>query len=166
MSIPGRLKSHDPKAQDIVSAVRCSDVDSLRQYISEGMGNLKDGQNRTALIHAVIENNIEVLQLLIENEVLLDIQERNGFTALHYAVEYQNQEAFKLLISAGANANTTDYYGNSPLWTAVFKRSNNHYFIEQLIKLGVDPEHINKAGRSPLDMAETFGKDEVISLLK
>ena len=166
MSISGRLKKHDPKAREIASAVRNSDVVALQQYISEGLVNLTDGQDRTALIHASIENNLEILQFLIKNGVMLDAQERNGFTALHYAVESQNQEAFKLLISAGANANTIDYYGNTPLWTAVFKRSKNQYFIEQLMKLGLDPKHTNEADRSPLDMAETFGKEEVISILK
>ena len=69
-------------------------------------------------------------------------------TPLLVAAGWRNREIVKLLLSKGANINTTDKLGNSPLLYAA--KSKNTPMVELLLDNGADINHVNHAGESAL----------------
>ncbi len=82
------------------------------------------------------------------------------FTPLQAAVLQGHLDALPILLSAGADPNRVDRYGNGPLWTAV--SSVPLYVRVEIIRLllnaGADPDCKNHHGRSPRDMAGEIGR--------
>ena len=74
---------------------------SLRQL------NQVQGLGLTILHTAVIANDVQVVEALINRKVNLDAKtsslNNSGLTALHIAVQSENVEIVKLLLSAGAD---------------------------------------------------------------
>ncbi len=55
-----------------------------------------NSSNGTALMAAVVKNDKTLTLLLLEAKANVDLQDKNGFTALHYAIQFRNYE-MKLL---------------------------------------------------------------------
>ena len=69
----------------------------------------------TPLILAAKINAAEMVGQLIEAGARTDEQDHRGFTALHYACIYRNEEAIRKLLDAGASLNLQDAFGKLPL---------------------------------------------------
>lgn len=61
----------------------------------------------------------------------IDIQDKSGRAALHYAVEQSAIEVVKQLLDKGANVNIEGYYGITPLDVAL---DEGHDDIAELLK--------------------------------
>tara|TARA_B100001093_G_scaffold2503_1_gene2523 strand:+ start:150 stop:575 length:426 start_codon:yes stop_codon:yes gene_type:complete len=115
-----------------------------------------DEYGRTPLINAVSEGNIELAKDLISKGAELDIQDDNGWCALHFAAQNKEDEISIALLEGGADPDLTDSHGNGPLWTATMNAKGDFSIVRVLIEHGAKKENKNKHGRSPLDMAFTF----------
>ncbi len=73
----------------------------------------------TPLMAAVVKNNLEIVNLLIDKNVNVELKDGNGTTALIYASMFKNHEVAKLLIKAKANYETKDNRGNSAIDYAI-----------------------------------------------
>lgn len=86
--------------------------------------------------------------------------DKDGYTSLHVASQNGHGEIVVLLLDAGANPNAIDRHGNGPLWTACYEgakaiaTTDQRSIISVLLKAGADPDHTNKAGRSPQSWRE------------
>jgi len=74
----------------------------------------------------------------IDNPDVLNAQDRDGYTLLHYACALRYQHLASTLISSGANVNIQDRNGNSPFQWAMKNRD------QQMIKTLVDHVDLNK----------------------
>lgn len=83
-----------------------------------GKINLQDKDGDTPLIKAASCNvpisKISTLKLLISKSAKVNIQNKLGFTALHYAAEKNDVEAVKLLLANGADKNLKTNDGKTP----------------------------------------------------
>jgi ankyrin repeat protein len=79
-----------------------------------------------------------------------------GYTLLHVAAQQGAVEAGRVLLAGGADPNAIDAYGNGPLWTAVYNDREGS-FISLMLEAGADPQHANRAGRTPVSLARTIG---------
>ncbi|MBC7884153.1 MAG: ankyrin repeat domain-containing protein, partial [Saprospiraceae bacterium] len=80
----------------------------------------KDGQN--ALIISMIYEKYDVSIFLINNfKIDMDIRDKLGWSALHYAVAKRNVLLINKLIERNADIEVKDNYGNTPLWRATFE---------------------------------------------
>jgi len=80
----------------------------------------KKDDGYTALHLAALNNHLQVAETLIKmGHANLDIQNINHQTPLHLAVERQNIQIVRLLVSEGAKVNLTDRDGDTPLHEAL-----------------------------------------------
>lgn len=73
--------------------------------------NAKNNEGITALLAAVMANNIDAIKLLIDNGADITARDNNGLSALYYAVVANNTEAINLLIDKGADVNQKIVFG-------------------------------------------------------
>ncbi|XP_042029221.1 ankyrin-1-like isoform X2 [Salvia splendens] len=84
--------------------------------------NLPNVEGFTPLHYAILNGNMELLELLRNNSVLLNPESVNG-TPLQIAASLGNAQAVKSLLSRGANPDLFYTFGKSPLVLAVKSRS-------------------------------------------
>ncbi|WP_425377967.1 ankyrin repeat domain-containing protein [Spiroplasma endosymbiont of Polydrusus pterygomalis] len=125
----------------------------------------------TPLISALSSNNVDIFNELVTNQNSKDkinINESNkkmsNFTPLHFAVQKNQINFIKLLLSYGANVKATDKDGNIPLHIAA--QNGNLDAVKLLLDNGANPNYQNNNGDDPLDFAKKMKKTEIINLLK
>lgn len=113
--------------------------------------NKADSDGRTALIHAVVENNQSVVCLLLERGARIGASDCDRRSALHWAVLYRRIGILEVLLKhreqheAGFDIDTHDSTGWTPLHMAVHRAFEPGVLM--LIQSGAD---INaKAGKCP-----------------
>lgn len=110
---------------------------SLKRYFSQGGNpNQREPTSGWTLLHYAVENgNLEAINCLVNNGADLDIQDHNGWTPLHLAVDadidclIQNNEKALALPT-----------------------------VNLLLELGADPTIINMDGETPRDIAAQYGE--------
>lgn len=84
--------------------------------------NTLDKQGRTALLDAVIQTDLKSLKRFfvkqaIKREAEVNLQDKNGRTALHEALDAYSREVdcIRILINAGTDVNIQDKNGQTAL---------------------------------------------------
>jgi len=85
----------------------------------------------TALMAAVMRNNIELIQLLIANKANLNLTSKTGVTALMLATQFKNFEIIKILLLNKADKSLKDNEGKTAFEYAI---NTNNDAIIQLLK--------------------------------
>jgi ankyrin repeat protein len=93
--------------------------------------------SKTDVADAAQRQDIGALRGLLKQHAPVNAAQADGTTALHWAAHWNDPEAVKLLIGAGANAKTVNRYGATPLSEAA--GLGNADVIEILLKAGADP---------------------------
>ncbi|MGH9319567.1 MAG: TonB family protein [Vicinamibacteria bacterium] len=105
------------------------------------------------LRHEVREGHYQLAENLLENpEVDPDAQDREGFTALMYAVRSDDPELVVLLLKAGVDLDRVNQDRETALIIAV--RRGNVEAARQLLMAGADLNARDARGRTALDWAE------------
>ncbi|MBQ3565300.1 MAG: ankyrin repeat domain-containing protein [Alphaproteobacteria bacterium] len=91
------------------------------------------------------------VEILIENQVSLEIKDKNGNTPLAIAAQNGFIESIDLLISAGADINSVNNAGETPLLIAL--RNNSEAAAILLISRGADVKVHDKFGQTALHYA-------------
>lgn len=125
-------------------------------FITEETINWIDNDGRTLLFHSIISKSINMIDLLLKRGSSTIIQDRLGWSPLHYAAQNNDLEGAKLLIEYGANPECKDAYGNTPLWRAVFSSRGMGDMIQLLLSKGADPGNHNNFDISPIQLANTI----------
>jgi len=117
----------------------------------------KDGT--TALMHACKESgNVHFLQLLHTKGAELNAVDENGFTALHYAVQFDLVESVEYLMGCDAKPNIAANDGTTPLFLALL----NAEITSTLVKRGADARATLKNGATLLHAAAEAGDMDVV----
>jgi ankyrin repeat protein len=150
MAEPGRPRKCDTRVADLRSKIRLGHISDAKQTLNDFGIDVSDGDGRTALINAVIENKVDFACWLIENKADVNFRDRNGYSALHFAAQDLNVKIANILLVNGANPNIQDKYGNSPLWTAVFSSMGEDIgIVKTLLNYEADPDLVNNFGATP-----------------
>jgi uncharacterized protein len=112
-----------------------------------------DRDGRTPLMRATINTRLDTMRLLLDSGANPDIQDKGGWSALHFAAQEQSAEAIELLVSHGATVDIADSHGNTPLSRAVFNYRGNGDAVSTLLRLGADRHRENNHGVSPASLA-------------
>jgi ankyrin repeat protein len=165
MAQPGRPRKCDPKVDNLRSNIRQGDYATAKATLKEFGIDAEDGDGRTALINAVIEGKGDFVDWLLQHSANVNHQDRTGFSALHFIAQNKQVALAERFLKNGADPNTTDIHGNSPLWTAIFNSKDEKGVIKLLLMHGANPAMVNKHGKSPKEMFETFYKTDICQLV-
>ncbi|KAK6410435.1 hypothetical protein LTR81_015330 [Elasticomyces elasticus] len=111
--------------------------------------NLPCTTGNTPLLRAARSKSIACTELILDAGATVNWQSAQGFTALHYAVYYQDDpDVVKLLVQSGAELDLQDSYGWSPLACAAEKDRPESLAV--LLANGGDIEVPDKENWTPL----------------
>ncbi|CAG9939809.1 unnamed protein product [Clonostachys rosea f. rosea IK726] len=94
---------------------------------------------------------LETIRVLFQHGAQLEYKEANGKTALHTAALEGFCDVVDLLASLGAEVNTRDGHGNTPLISTSLKLGRAD-MTQLLLRIGADINAKNERGNSPLSM--------------
>lgn len=152
-------------------AVLFNKIDIVELLVDRGAKlDITDNDNRSVLYIAIKYGYSDMLRLLLDlNKTsigisIVDIQDVNGNTPLHYAIGSKNIDMCRMLIEHGeSNVNVKDNNGNTSLHLAVYSRDID------LCKLIIDNngkiDSKNNTGESALHMACNIEKDDIVEYL-
>jgi len=112
---------------------------------------------------AAMHGDSVALKRLLGERADVNEAQRDGATALHWAVYRDDAVAAKLLIDAGANVQTANREGATPLSLAC--ATGDAALIGLLLDAGADANERLPNGETALMMAARTGKPEAIGLL-
>ncbi|KAI1485861.1 hypothetical protein F5X96DRAFT_657774 [Biscogniauxia mediterranea] len=120
--------------------------------------DVKDDDGRTALHEAAFRGYHDIMRLLLANRVDINATDNQYLTPLHVVVVEQDSRAkidktLEILLAHGAEVNTRDVVGDSPLHDA--SRQSNYNIMKLLLEYGADPESRNNRGRTPKSLIPT-----------
>lgn len=116
----------------LCAAIMAHSLDSVRHLLEHGFDVNARGAASVTMLEAAIradngshihevQDHLDIFRLLLRYGADVNAQSptiHGSATALHSAVRYGDLKLAKLLVSHGANINTTGPYGGNVLWTA------------------------------------------------
>ncbi|XP_078274253.1 caskin-1 isoform X2 [Rhinoraja longicauda] len=165
------------KDQELLHAVKTEDVPAAQKLLQrprQGKAKLLGSAKRvnvnyqdldgfSALHHAALNGNTELISLLVESQALVDIKDNKAMRPLHYAAWQGKAEPMKMLLKAASSVNSQSEEGQIPLHLAA---QHGHYEVsEMLLQHQSNPCIVDVAGKTPLDLACEFGRVGVVQLL-
>jgi uncharacterized protein len=145
----------------LILAAHMGQVEIVSQLLKMGAAvNAKDStddipesRGDTALIKAAQRDHTEVIRVFLTEAKGLDInfRTRHAETALWFVAAAEDLPAVKMLRERGAVANVINSDGQSVLVTTVLHKQ--HEVLDYLISQGVDINHVDNTGVTPLIQA-------------
>ncbi|MFO0913268.1 MAG: ankyrin repeat domain-containing protein [Pirellulales bacterium] len=156
------------RSNELHRFARMGDVSALRRAIQDGADiNELDEFGTTPLKYAIAEKKAEAALMLVEMGADITSQGKDGSTALHSAIEHKLPKVLEALVRKCPEAvSIADKHGNQPLWTAAFNARGDYEMVAMLLECGADPEHLNKASLTPLDIPKRKGEPALLQLLE
>ncbi|PCJ54653.1 MAG: hypothetical protein COA79_21635 [Planctomycetota bacterium] len=120
-------------------------------------------EKRNEFIDMLYCSRAQALEMIRLDNTVLECKCDVGETALHYLAIENKIESVKYLISIGANINTFDSTGETPLTQSI--QLGNDELTNELIKLGADINQSDDDLNTPLHYASQYGRIELIKKL-
>ncbi|XP_047128763.1 transient receptor potential cation channel subfamily A member 1 homolog isoform X1 [Hydra vulgaris] len=129
--------------------------------------DLTNTEEQTALHIAVINNNVDGVELLLsflEAKKIIDMSDKDNNTCLHIACKSGFEKIAIMLMDANANVRSRNNFEQTPLHLAAFFGQED--VVDNILE--INPSVINdldREGNSPLHLAAMNGHVNVISFL-
>lgn len=118
----------------------------------------------TLLLHAVANDFIVGIRLLLKYGADTEKGNVNGVTPVLYAVRYDNVPCLTILIGAGASVRVKDKRGYTPLMVAA--EHNSKSVVPMLLKEGANLKSRNYFGKTALDIAVASHAGDIASMIR
>ncbi|XP_061187024.1 uncharacterized protein LOC133195176 [Saccostrea echinata] len=119
------------------------------------MSDFSDHVKENKIYHQILKEKEEFIQALLRGEILkfnfsalLNQKERNGYSAFYTYIGNSTcaTDTVQLMISCGADVNTSSEIGTTPLMESVLRRRRD--IVEILLKAGANPNQTDIFGQS------------------
>jgi len=117
----------------------------------------------SSIAEAVKQRRPDEMRRLLAQGVDVNVRERDGTSALHWAVQLDDLSLVRTLVRAGADVAATNRYGLMPLSLAAMNGSAS--VLGVLLDAGADPNAALPEGETVLMTAARTGRGEAVSLL-
>ena len=112
------------------------------------------------------EGSENLCRLLLEHNADVNIQEKHGFTPLHWCAFKGYENLCRLLLEHNADVNIQDKDGSTPLHLSARRNRDCSKIIDLLVKYGVQNINIHDAeGLTPLQLAVRHGNSQAVKKL-
>jgi ankyrin repeat protein len=158
------------KEEELISAAKEGDMSKIAQLLNKGanINYRKKDEQVTALDLAILDNNIELTNFLLEHGADVNNTTKNGYTALLVAsTPYSgNFDVVDTLIEHGADVNAKSFVEQwSPLLLASTHAFPDESVIRRLVEAGAQINDSNVYGVTPLMSIARFGSDALVEYL-
>ena len=110
---------------DIFEALYQNNITLIKRYLEKEDINIRNEKGQSLLISAILYNNYEIFDLLLDNFINVNIKDNFGLTAAHYAVINNHLGFLKTLIRSKADLDIVDNDGENVLYKAcLYGREN------------------------------------------
>lgn len=120
----------------------------------------------TPLLGALLYNDTAKVKQLLAGGANPNEGNFFGFSPIFLTVIHNDQELLRAFVAKGADVKARDGSGATTLMWAAFNEKGDTTLVEELLRLGVDPNATNKAGESALTWARRRGFTPVIAVLQ
>ncbi|KAK7507943.1 hypothetical protein BaRGS_00000908 [Batillaria attramentaria] len=132
-------------------------------------GRMRDGWPGQLLQQAVLYDNVDFLQCLLEGEELANINSCDacGRTATYTAVSNNSLRCLRLLLEHGGDPNIAAggrCHNMTPLHLAVL--DCKHDAVKMLLQCGAGLVVLDESGQTPLSLARVIGNSTAVTLLE
>lgn len=150
------------KQKELWEATKANDTAKVLALAGEGVDvNFGDArENRTPLMIAAANGNIELMKLFIEKRTAVDAVDKNGTTAVYYAILRNKPAATELLIEQKTDVNHKSTTGLTPLMGAA--RFGRAGIIPLLLKAGAKVNEQNESKITALHFAVAGGDEKTV----
>jgi Ankyrin repeats (3 copies) len=133
-----------------------------RSDIAEGGGSPKVALDY-ALLSGAFAGHVSLCRLLLESGANVDAREGgpDGLTSLMRAALVDNRDLLQLLISFGADVNSTAMGGYTPLMLGALH--DHIHVLRALAVAGADPSLTERKGRTAMDLARSRTAAELLA---
>src|SRR5262249_28108889 len=121
---------------------------------------------QTPLIGALLHNDRAEARRLLEAGADPNEGRFVGMSPIVLAVARQDLETVRLMAAKGADLGARDRSGSTPLMWAAFNETGDPAVLEELLRLGADPNVANQAGETALDWALRRGETPAAAALR
>ena len=143
----------------LLTAIYRGEVARVRDGLARGASpNAVEKDGFSPLFYAILADNppevrVELVKLLVEAGANVNHHDSDQrWTALAFAARDGYFDVCRILLAAGSMVDSTDCFGNTPLWRATFSRRND--IVALLVEYGADRDLKNSHGFSPRLLAE------------
>ena len=133
---------------DDLSAQKAITIGEILLEYGADINHIENDFDRTALMHAVYEDDLESIRFLLENGADINLQTPEGETAIYEAAT-QDRATLLLLLKNGANPNVQTSYGTTPLMEAVSDDKKKN--VKLLLEYGANINEADKRNKTALD---------------
>ena len=149
----GFLQADQSISKKLVQSGKNGNCKLGRSLVEQGADiNIREVRTGDSLLHWAIKwKREDIAKYLISKNCDPNIQNKNGITPLHLAVDNMITKTVKLLIRADANSNLKTRMGLAPLHYAVMV--NSSIILKILIKSGANVNALDNEGLTPLHYA-------------
>ena len=146
--------------ENIFDIIMYQNAERLKEFLDKHPNQINERQyGESALESAVFSNNVAKVAVLLDKGA--DVNENRSFainsTVLHKAAGEGSPELVEFLLSRGANTETTDSAGRTPIFNAVAESSgvneNRIKITQLLIENGAKTNIISRDGESLMHTA-------------
>lgn len=143
--------------------IQAGALEKVQTFLLEKGIDSVDDFNRTALMNAALYNKTDLISWLISQHANLNLQDKNGYTALHFSAQEAHINCTKLLLDNDADPNIGDHNNNTAAWVAIMNWMGGKNFdtLKELIKNKANLTIKNKSNRAAIDLIPNAIKEKL-----